>query len=219
VSLLAGLEGVSQLLARGSELPDFDCHCPLLSLPLALKTNLNTIPSSTKYLTADAAKVARWRAKLGEKTKPRIGVAWSGSPIHANDRNRSILLAELIQYLPIGYQYVVVQKDSRSADQKTLETNPRMMNFSDDLEDFSDTAALCECLDLVISVDTSVAHLSAALGRTTWIVLPFSPDWRWLMDRDDSPWYPSVKLYRQTGIGDWNGVLERVRADLIRTFP
>jgi ADP-heptose:LPS heptosyltransferase len=124
------------------------------------------------------------------------------------------LLADLIQYLPIGYQYVVMQKDLRTVDQETLATNPHLVNFSDDLEDFSDTAALCECLDLVISVDTSVAHLSAALGKTTWIVLPFSPDWRWLMDREDSPWYPSVKLYRQNRIGDWRGVLERVQADL-----
>jgi tetratricopeptide (TPR) repeat protein len=218
VSLLAELEGVSQLVARGGDLPDFGYQCPLLSLPLAFNTNLNTIPSSIKYLSADATKAAQWHAKLGENTKPRIGLVWCGSTLHTNDRNRSILLADLIQYLPAEFQYVSLQKDLREADQKALESNPHIVNFSDELNDFSDTAALCECLDLVISVDTSVAHLSGALGKRTWVVLPFSPDWRWLLDRDDSPWYASIKLYRQNSIGDWNGVFERVQADLIHAF-
>jgi hypothetical protein len=144
-------------------------------------------------------------------------LAWSGNPQHKNDHIRSIVLAELIQHLPGEFQYVSLQKDVRESDRQTLQSNPRILNWSDDLQDFSDTAALCDCMDVVISVDTSVAHLSGALGKDTWILLPFVPDWRWLLDRDDSPWYPTARLYRQQRAGDWNGVLERVASALMQT--
>jgi len=217
-TLLADLAGVSEIIIKGSVLPDFDYHCPLLSLPLAFKTNLSTIPSSSKYLHADAAKVAQWQARLGDKTKPRIGLTWSGNELHVNDHNRSIRLADLIRQLPAEFQYVSLQKDMREFDRPILDNHPHVWNFAEDLHDFGDTAALCECLDLVITVDTSVAHLSAALGKTTWILLPSNPDWRWLLDRSDSPWYPAVKLYRQRSIGDWIGVFARVKEDLIESF-
>ena len=218
ISLLADLEGVSQVIARGASLPEFDCWCPLLSLPLAFKTNLDSIPATTRYLRADSAKVAYWHARLGEKTTPRIGLAWSGSPAHPNDRNRNVPVAELLRKLPPEFQYVSLQKQLREADRLALQASPSVLNPADDLKDFSDSAALCECLDVVISVDTSVAHLSGALGRTTWVLLPLSPDWRWLLNRDDSPWYPTARLYRQTTAGDWSGVLERVRVDLVRRY-
>jgi tetratricopeptide (TPR) repeat protein len=217
-SLLAGLEGVSQLVTKGDALPDFDYQCPLLSLPLAFKTRLNTIPSSARYLASDATKLASWQRKLGEKAQPRIGLVWSGNPLHKNDENRSILLAELLQHLPPGLQYVSLQKDTRESDRKVLQSSPTILQFSDELHDFSDTAALCDCMDVVISVDTSVAHLSGALGKDTWILLPFVPDWRWLLDRDDSPWYPTARLFRQDKFGDWNGVFERVKASLMQLF-
>jgi ADP-heptose:LPS heptosyltransferase len=217
-NLLSSLEGVSQIVVRGSPLPDFDYQCPLLSLPLAFKTRLDSIPSFNRYLGTDAAKIALWQARLGEKTRARVGLVWSGTARHDNDHKRSIRLADLIQHLPGDLQYVSLQKEVREHDRAAFQSIPRLLDFSDDLNDFSDTAALCECMDVVISVDTSVAHLSGALGKNTWILLPFVPDWRWLLDRDDSPWYPSVKLYRQRSRGEWSDVLKRVSADLIRTF-
>ncbi len=214
IGLLATLDGVDQVVAKGMPLPAFDFHCALLSLPLAFATRLDTIPFAGRYIRADAAKAAYWRRTLGEKTLPRIGLVWSGNPGHSNDRNRGVRLAELIEHLPADFQYISLQKNPREADRHTLSDNPQILDRTDELLDFSDTAALCECLDLMISVDTSVAHLSAALGRSTWVLLPFSPDWRWLLERDDSPWYRSVRLYRSTRIGDWTSVLERVAADL-----
>ena len=211
LSLITSLDGVSQLVARGSELPQFEYQCPLLSLPLAFRTRLETIPASARYIRADEAKVADWRVKLGEKTKARVGLAWSGSTT-----GKSIPLEQLIQRLPAGFQYVSLQKEVRDADRDVLRSSRAIADFAQELNDFSDTAALCECLDLVISVDTSVAHLGGALGKPTWIVLMYSADWRWLLDRDDSPWYPAAKLYRQERIGEWAGALARMAADLTR---
>lgn len=212
VDLLAGLAGPSQIIARGSPLPSFDCHCPLLSLPLAFHTDLDSIPRAPRYLAADANRVAVWQARLGEKAKPRVGLAWSGRAENPNDYHRSVLLADLMSHLPGQYQYVSLQKEVRERDRVALESNTSIMHVA---ANFSDTAAVCECLDLVISVDTSIAHLSAALGKRTWILVPhMSADWRWLLERDDSPWYPSVKLYRQSTRSDWGGVFDRVTADL-----
>ena len=214
--LLECLQGVSTLIRQGGALPYFDYQCPLLSLPLAFNTTLESIPVSAGYLSADSAKVGQWRSALGRKSGVRVGLAWSGSTLHKNDHNRSIPLAEIVKYLPAGFEYVSLQKDLRDIDRQTLEANPNIANFADALIDFSDTAALCASLDILISVDTSVAHLGGALGKPIWILLPFHADWRWLTDREDSPWYPSAKLYRQTDISDWIGVLKRVHADLIR---
>jgi tetratricopeptide (TPR) repeat protein len=217
MSLLANLEGIAQLVEKGSNLPMFHYQCPLLSLPLAFKTKLNTIPSATKYLSSEASRVAKWQAKLGEKISPRIGLVWSGSTFHINDYKRSILLADLIKHLPTECQYVSLQKEVREIDAKYLQSYPNILHFGNELNDFGDTAALCDLMDIVISVDTSVAHLSGALGRPTWILLTFSPEWRWLLDRLDSPWYQTAKLYRQEKIGDWESVLEKVKKDLIES--
>jgi tetratricopeptide (TPR) repeat protein len=214
--LLAQLPDVSQVVARGAPLPDFDFHCPLMSLPLAFETNLHSIPGTARYLSGAAAKISSWRARLGDGTEPRIGLVWSGSATKRNDRHRSLRLAELVPHLPPGLRYVSLQKEVREGDRQVLRETPAILDFSNRLLDFSDTAALCECMDLVLSVDTSVAHLSAALGKPTWILLPFTPDWRWLLDREDSPWYPTARLYRQATPGDWTRVLERARADLTR---
>lgn len=212
--LLASVDGVSQVVPDGDPLPEFDYHCPLLSLPLALRTTIETIPAATKYLHSDTVKVARWRERLGVRTRPRIGLAWSGNPKQGNDHNRSLSIADWAAHLPREFEYICLQKDVRTADEEVLAANPWIWRLDGELQDFGDTAALCECLDLVISVCTSVAHLSAALGRPTWVLLPFNPDWRWLLDRDDSPWYPTATLYRQPAIGDWDGVFARVAADL-----
>jgi len=218
--LMKGLDGISQLVIKGEELPFFDYQCPLLSLPLAFKTNLDTIPNPSRYINLDnyPNKIMEWKTRLGPKLKPRVGLVWSGNPNHKNDHNRSLLLENVLPFLSSRFEYVSLQKEVRKVDNITLNSNPHILNFASHLNDFVDTAALIENLDLVISVDTSVAHLSGALGKKTWILLPNVPDWRWLLDREDSPWYPSMKLYRQTCIGDWNGILDRVKLDLSGNF-
>jgi len=186
-----------------------DMGCPLLSLPLIFGTTLSTIPAPPRYLTAEEELVAAWRARLPTDSKRRIGLVWSGNPNHRNDRNRSLPLGALEPLFGLDAHWVSLQKDVPARDAVTIERLP-LMRVGDELRDFTDTAALIEALDLVISVDTSVAHLAAALGKPTWILLPFSPDWRWLTGRDDSPWYPSARLFRQTTPGDWADVVRRV---------
>ncbi len=214
LGLLNQLPGVSEFVAKGLPLPAFELQAPLLSLPLAFKTTLNTIPSTQQYLAADPRKVSQWQRKLGLKTKPRIGLVWSGRPEHQNDHMRSLQLSELVRHIPPGLEYVCLQKEIRPSDRETLESHNNIACYGEELNDFADTAALCELMDVIISVDTSVAHLSGALGRQTWLMLPFIPDWRWLLERDDSPWYQSLKLYRQTAEADWSSVLHRVKHDL-----
>jgi Flp pilus assembly protein TadD len=212
--LLGSLEGASQVIGAGSPLPPFEFHCPLLSLPLAFKTTLDSIPASAAYLRADQTKISQWRARLGERRRPRVGLVWSGNPNNPIDVRRSILLADWLEQLPTGLEYYRLQTQMRDADRVALESDPRIISFGDDLLDFDNTAALCMCMDVVVTVDTSLAHLAGALGRRTWLLLPQTPDFRWMRDRPDSPWYPSLKLYRQTAAGDWSGVFERVAADL-----
>lgn len=216
MALLSNLAGVAQLVEKGGALPSFDYHCPLLSLPLAFKTDLNTIPSFGSYIASNPGKVTEWRAKLGKRTKPRIGLAWRGSALHANDRNRSIALGDIVEHLPGQLQYVSLQKEVSPADRETLFSHTEIQNFGEQLSDFTDTAALCELMDVVVSVDTSVAHLAGAMGRPVWILLPFIPDWRWLLDREDSVWYPSARLFRQDSAGDWPSVIDKVRTELLR---
>jgi hypothetical protein len=216
--LLKNLDGITEVVVKGNVLPAFDCHCPLMSLPLAFKTDLNSIPSPQPYLKCDAGKVAYWQKMLGDKSIPRIGLAWSGSITHQNDINRSIPLSTMIQHLPTGLQYVSLQKEIRDSDNAALQSNSNIRHFGDELNDFTDTAALCELMDIVISVDTSIAHLCGASGKKTWVLLPFSPDWRWMLDRDDSPWYSSMKLFRQQSRGDWDGVIDNVNNKLIAAY-
>jgi tetratricopeptide (TPR) repeat protein len=213
--LMAGIDGVARVLARGEPLPPFDLHCPLASLPLALKTELATIPADVPYLAAPANRLAKWRPRLDALDRPRIAVAWSGSAAHANDRNRSIALTRLQPLWSVaGCSFVSIQRDLREDDARALGEAPRFVHVGDELADFADTAAVLALADLVISVDSAVAHLAGAMGRPVWILLPFSPDWRWMLDRDDSPWYPTAKLFRQPAIGDWESVIARVRTEL-----
>ena len=212
--LFANLDGVAMLVTRGSVLPPFQFHCPLMSLPLAFRTRLNTIPASGGYLKADAGKIEVWRARLGIRTKPRVGLVWSGNPVQKNNHNRSIPLAVLTGLLDSQFEYVSLQKDAKEDDRKILAAHPAIRCF--ELDDLSDTAALCELLDLVISVDTSVAHLAGALGRLVWIPLGFNADWRYLLERADSPWYASARLYREDRLKGWNAVVANIRADLMQ---
>jgi tetratricopeptide (TPR) repeat protein len=221
LGLLSSLEGVSELIPKGQRVPAFDYHCPLMSLPLAFKTTLDTIPAPPKYLRSDSGKIAQWRNRLGEARRPRIGLTWSGNPNNPVDARRSIALADWIAHLPSEFEYFRLQTQLRPADRVTMDSTDCIFSFEDfdnGALDFSGTAALCECMDLVITVDTSLAHCSGALGRPTWVLLPFLPDWRWLLDRADSPWYPTMRLYRQKRPGDWAEVLSRVATDLRREF-
>jgi Glycosyltransferase family 9 (heptosyltransferase) len=214
-ALMTTLPGIAELLARGEPLPDFDLHCPSLSLPRGFGTELATVPGETPYLRASAAGVAAWNTRLGVSRRPRIGIAWSGRPTHKNDHNRSIALAAFLQiFAGIDANVVSLQREVRDADAATLRARADVLHFGEELKDFSDTAALIENLDLVVAVDTSVAHLAGALGKPVWVLLPFIPDWRWLLDRDDSPWYPTARLFRQDDSRTWEGVFARVNAAL-----
>ncbi len=217
VGVMSGLDGVEQVIGEGTPVAEIDFHCPLMSLPFIFKTRTDSIPAAPRYLYADAPKVDRWNDELGPKIRPRIGLVWAGSTVHKNN-NRTVPLPDMIAVLPPGFDYIVLQKDLSAADRELVGTLPGR-EFAEQLGDFSDTAALCACMDLVISIDTSVAHLSGALGRPTWILLPFNPDWRWLLAREDSPWYPTAKLYRQQKINDWCLPLARIGADLMNAFP
>ena len=216
--LLSKLPGVSQCLPVTTEtLPAFDMHCPMCSLPLAFGTRLDTIPSDVSYLPApDADLVQAWEERLGPRKKLRVGLVWSGNPKHGNDHNRSIPLRALAGILDADATFVSLQKDPRADDQAVLREQSDILDLTADLTDFVATAALIRCLDLVITVDTSVAHLAGALGCPTWILLPYVPDYRWLLDRDDSPWYPTVRLFRQTETREYPSVLERVRCELLK---
>jgi tetratricopeptide (TPR) repeat protein len=212
--LVAAVEGVSGVTARGEPAPSYDLHCPLMSLPLAFGTTLKTVPADVPYLHAPADRIAAWRERLPDKPF-RVGIAWTGNPTHRNDRHRSTAL-EAIADLSSDprMQFIGIQKDVREDDALVLRGHPHVLSLGPQLRDFSDTAAVISLLDLVISVDTSVAHLAGALGKPLWLMLPYNGDWRWMLEGETSPWYPTARLFRQPKVGDWDSVLARVRNEL-----
>jgi len=212
--LMSTLAGVVQIVASGESLPNFDLHCSLLSLPLAFRTRLETIPCATPYLRVSSQAMMNWNARLGSRGHPRIGLAWSGNPFNLNDHNRSIKLRSLLSLLDLDATFISLQKDVRAGDAAVLKARSDVLHFGDELKDFSDTAAIISNLDLIISVDTSVVHLAGALAKPVWVMLPFIPDWRWLLDREDSPWYPTARLFRQDDSRTWENVIVRVHAAL-----
>jgi len=217
--LLSGVSGVSQCLPKSIQsLPTFDLHCPVTNLPMALATRLDSIPSDMPYLPrpAEARRQAwedRLQSRLGPHDKLRVGLAWSGNPKQENDHNRSMPLRMLSGLLDADATFISLQKDPRP-DDKILLGQTAILDLTSDLTDFAETAALVSCLDLVITIDTSIAHLAGALGRPTWILLAFAPDWRWLLGRNDCPWYPTARLFRQRQRRDWADVVARVRNEL-----
>lgn len=216
--LLRNLEGVAELVLEGDRLPAFDYHCPLLSLPLAFKTDLHSIPGGIPYIRSDPVRVTAWQKKLGARTKPRIGLVWSGNTAQRNDRSRSMALADVLPIIGGGADWISMQKEMREADDRLMAARPDIRQLGDALMDFADTAALVELVDVVLTVDTSAAHLAGAMGKTVWVLLSYPHDWRWLLDRSDSPWYPTARLFRQTASGDWTGVIASVRKELRRQF-
>ena len=226
-SVFTTLRGVAHLVQRGDALPAFDFYCPLMSLPLAFETTLSNIPANIPYLTANPEKSSFWKERLGRKNKRRVGLVWSGGVklshrewMDINER-RNIPLIKLAPLKNADVEFYSLQK-GQQAELELVELmrdnweGPHVIDFTSELIDFSDTAALIDNLDLVISVDTSVVHLAGALGKPTWVLNRFDTDWRWLLDRTDSPWYPSVKLYRQERSGNWDDVIQRVKEDLER---
>lgn len=214
--LLRSLQGEVTLLTSDQPLPAFDLHCPLMSLPLAFKTRVDTIPAQVPYLRAEPGRRQRWRERLGPKRRPRIGLVWSGNPRHRNDRQRSLPLPALAPLLAMDCEFHALHKVIREDDRAWLAEWPQLVTHERELRDFADTAALIAELDRVIAVDTAVAHLAGAMGAPLWILLPFVPDFRWLTRRSDSPWYPTARLFRQARRGEWAGVVEEVCGALRR---
>jgi tetratricopeptide (TPR) repeat protein len=213
VPLLARAAGL-KIIARGDPLPRFDMHCPLLSLPLAFATTLQNIPAAMPYLAATAERIAHWRARIGGAPGLKVGIAWAGSPIHRNDRHRSIPIEKLKPLLELaGARFFSLQVGARAADLAAIEPVP-VTDLSGELTDFGETAAAIANLDLIISADTALVHLAGALDKPVWTMLPFAPDWRWLLARSDIPWYPSMRLFRQSKAADWNSVIATVRQAL-----
>jgi tetratricopeptide (TPR) repeat protein len=215
-SLFARLEGVTTVMARGDALPDFDVYCPAGSLPRALRTEVSSIPADVPYLRASEAHIVKWRERIERLPQPRIAVAWAGSADHVNDRNRSLLLRQMAPLFALNAGVVSIQRDLRAADAEELTRHPTLTHVGDALADFDDTAAVVTLADLVITVDTSVAHLAGALGRPTFVLVPFWPDWRWMLERPDTPWYPTMRLCRQPKTSDWESVIAQV-AEMVRT--
>lgn len=214
--LLSGLPGVVQCLPFSNPgLPSFDMHCPVMSLPLAFGSTLETIPSATYLPPLSPERLQVWRDRLGSNDRLRVGLVWSGNAKQANDRNRSMPFSALRPLLDLGATFVTLQKDPRPDDRTLLNERSDIVDLTAHLTDFAETAALVSNLDLVITVCTSVAHLAGALGRPTWIMLPYLPDWRWLLDREDSPWYPTARLFRQDENCSYARVVDRVRTELI----
>ena len=212
--LMSSLDGVAHIISQGDPLPDFDLQCPLLSLPLAFRTRLETIPSAVPYLRASSQASNNWERRLGPTDRPRIGLVWSGNSANRRDHIRSIDFSSFLSLLDINATFISLQKDVGAADAMVLNGRRDLLHFGDELRSFSDTAALISNLDLVITVETSVAHLAGALGKPVWVLLSFLGDWRWLCDREDSPWYPTARLFRQDATRAWDNVIARVHAAL-----
>ena len=214
--LFASASGVDEICLDSGHLPEHDVHAPLLSLPGLFRTTLNTIPAGVPYLHTDPSRVNVWRDLLAGCPGLRIGVAWRGNRSYENDRNRSLTALQLATVLDLPELIVVnIQKDATPAELETFRgISCAFFNAVPFEQGLHDTAALMANLDLVIAVDTSLCHLAGALGVPVWTLILFAPDWRWLLHRDDSPWYPTMRLHRQPSFGDWKSVLDRVRAEI-----
>ncbi len=216
VQLLRKVKGIQQIIAHGEQLPWYDVHCSLLSLPLIFDTTLENIPADVPYISIDSVTVQKWEKRICKNDSLlKVGLAWAGNPKHINDRARS---CDPKIFLPLakikGILLYSLQKNEAAGQPKELPEGMKLIDFMDEVQDFSDTAAIIENLDLVISVDTAVAHLAGALGKPVWTLLSFMPDWRWMLDREDSPWYPTMKLFRQPAPGDWKTVIDKVVEEL-----
>ena len=212
--IAASVPGIALVLEDGEPAPPVDFYCPLMSLPLAFQTEIGTIPANIPYIRPHAERLAKWRARLPRNGRLRIGLCWAGSSAHLNDHNRSIAIERFAGILSLSnLDFISVQKEV-SEPQAAFLRQHRVVELGQDFENFADTAAALAELDLLISVDTSVAHLAGAMGKAVALLLPLPAEWRWLLDRSDSPWYPTMRLFRQTAIGDWDGPLAQLHEEL-----
>jgi Tfp pilus assembly protein PilF len=218
--LLEGVAGIDEIVPRGQPIPAFDIQAPLLSLPVIFGTTLGNLPRDIPYLATNADLVARWRIELEPLQGLKVGIAWQGDPGNLNDRLRSLPLAHFEALARIkGVRLVSLQKDFAAEQVRSMAEKFPVLDLHERLDTagaFIDTAAIMRNLDLVVTIDTAVAHLAGALGIRVWTLLSYLPDWRWLLDRSDSPWYPTMRLFRQDRPCDWSGVLERVAAEACR---
>lgn len=214
--LMATLPALDSIVVKGEELPNMDFHVPLLNIPGIMGTDLDSIPRQTPYLGAEASLRMAWCNRLATlKPGLRVGLAWAGNPEHANDHNRSMCLTQLAPLSAVaGVQWISLQKGAGAEQIQSPPPGLVLTDWTSDLDDFAATAALIECLDLVLAVDTSVVHLAGALNKPVWVMIPFAPDWRWLLERTDSPWYPGMRLFRQNERGNWRTVIETVVQEL-----
>jgi len=215
-SLMGSLGGASIVIGWGETPPPFDLHCPLLSLPLSFNTTLDTIPDETPYLAADPNKVATWSDRLARTRGAKIGIVWAGNPrAHLALRRRSMHLSQFAPLAQVaGVSFVSLQKGDPAEQAGSPPAGMQLIDWTKQLTDFSETAALVEALSLVIAIDTSVAHLAGALGKPIWLLDQFEPEWRWLVEREDSSWYPTMRIFRQPRPGDWDSAMDRVAAEL-----
>ena len=215
VSLFSQIAGVQAVCHFGSELPPYDCHLPMFSLPRVFQTTLETIPRQVPYLTVAPERAAHWRMRLSAVNEFKVGLVWAGSKQHRNDAFRSLQLADLYPILNMRtVSLFSLQVGPAQTDLAASPWRDQITDLTGEIRDFADTAAVIEQLDLVISADTAVAHLSGALGKPIWTLLPYVPDWRWLLEREDSPWYPTMRLFRQTERGSWAGPVARIASAL-----
>ncbi|WP_082586373.1 tetratricopeptide repeat protein [Achromobacter sp. Root170] len=203
---------------RGQIPPPFDQHCELMSLPMAIGLRMADLPGQVGYLSADAARVEKWRKRLTGLPRPWVALAWAGRPTHSNDANRSLALADMAPLAVPGITYLAIQKGPAAAQAATAPPGMNIVPLDAEIADFEDTAAILSLADLLVSVDSSPVHLAGALNRPAWVLLPFLPDWRWLLQRSDSPWYPSLQLFRQPAPGDWKRVMHDVGQALATRF-
>jgi len=208
------LPEMDAVIASDALPPPFDLHCELMSLPLALGLRLDDLPVKIPYLVPDPDRVARWRQRLAALPRPLVALNWAGRPTHVNDANRSITLQTLAGLAMPGVQFVSIQKGPPAAQVGEAPPGMALTSLSDEIADFDDTAAILTLVDVLISVDSSPVHLAGALGRPAWVMLPFAPDWRWLTDRTDTPWYPGHRLFRQSHRRAWEGVVQAMAAAL-----
>jgi tetratricopeptide (TPR) repeat protein len=215
LEIMRTLDGVAQIVSTAAPLPAHDLHCPVMSLPLAFGTTLQTIPADIPYLRADPLRTAHWSAVLGAKLRPRIGLVWAGRHRPPVNYARDVPLAALRPLLQLDADFISLQKEVAPADSIALASMPGIARHGESLSDFADSAALVANLDLVIAADSSVVHLAGALGKPVWVMNRYAPCWRWLRGRCDSPWYPSARLFRQPAFGDWAGVVDQIRPALV----
>jgi len=214
--LMASLPGVVSVIGTGEPLPPFDFQCPFLSLPFALHTELQSIPAPVPYVHAPQDKVRDWSERLPKGSLLRVGVVWRGNPKHTNDANRSVPFEMFRPLFDVEEcEFVCLQVGLTERETSVFASHSACRDLSGQIKDFADTAGIVSSLDLVVTVDTSVAHLAGAMGRPVWLLVPFTPDWRWMLDREDSPWYPTFRIFRQKTARDWPAVIGAVRRKLI----